>query len=179
MQHTRNQNRFGNAVAWLQHTYSSLKLDSLVIFGVVGLMIALMCAGAYQEAVTQAYAFLNMTSEQNPTVMELVNIVNQYGLAALIALCYFSNVSEGGTRRELTIDLLTIAVGFLMPTLVFHASWLYITNDLISTFTLTVNHVAVNAINLEWVIVWVVSLLLVGAALLSWRIAGQSLNKAQ
>jgi hypothetical protein len=180
MQQMRTHNKLGDALAWVQLTYSSLKLDAIVIFGVIGLMIALMSMGAYQEALKQAHLFLGMTPEQDAGVMQIVDIVNQYGLAALIGLCYFSNVTgEGAKRRELMIDLLTIAAGFLMPNLVFHAAWLYTTNDLISANTLTINYAAVSTINLEWVIVWAISMALVGVALFSWRIAGRGTKPAR
>jgi hypothetical protein len=179
MQNARTNNKAVDALAWVQLTYSSLKIDFYVVFAVIGLMVLLMCAGAYQEAVKQAYLFLQMQPEQDANVMQVVDIVNQYGFAALIALCYFSNVTEGGKRREMMVDLLTITVGLLMPNLVFHAAWLYTTNDLINSRVLTVNHAAVSAINLEWMIVWAISMLLVGAALFSWRIASRSIHSTR
>jgi hypothetical protein len=91
-------------------------------------------------------------------------------LGVLVAICYFSNVSEGGKRRELVIDALCIAVGVLLPQLVFHISWLYIAQEIISTYNLSVSPAVVNTINLEWLTVWGLSFLFGIVALQARRI---------
>lgn len=158
MQNVR-RNKLADVLAWLELTYSSLKLDAFAILGAIALTIVLMCAGAYHEALQQASMFLAVTPQQDATLMQVVNLINQYGLGVLIAICYFSNVSEGGKRRELLIDALCIAVGVLLPQLVFHVSWLYIAQEMIRTYSLTVSPAVVNTINLEWLTVWGLSLL--------------------
>lgn len=152
MQHIRT-NKLSDAFVWLQLTYSSLKLDAFVVFGALTLAVVLMCTGAYQEAVRQASLFLALMPQQDATLMQLVNLVNQYGLAVFIAVCYFSNVSKGGKRRELLIDALCIAVGVLLPQLAFHVSWLATAQDIINTYGLTVSAAVVNTISLEWLTV--------------------------
>jgi hypothetical protein len=134
-------------------TYSNLKLDVYILVGVIAIAIAAMCLGAYQEAVQQASLFLALTPQQESTMMQVVNLINQYGLGVLIAICYFSNVSGGGKRRELLMDALCIAVGVLLPQLVFHISWLYTAHSIINTYNLTISAAAVNVISLEWLTV--------------------------
>ena len=152
-------NKVSDALAWIQLTYSSLKLDTFVLLGAIALTIVLMCAGAYQEAVRQASLFLAVTPQQDITMMQVVNLINQYGLGVLIAICYFSNVSEGGKRRELLIDALCIAVGVLLPQLVFHVSWLYTTQGIINLYGLTVSPEVVNTFGMEWLAVWTLSMI--------------------
>lgn len=170
---------FSTLLTRLELTYSSLKLDVYVVFGLIALVILVMCGGAYQEAVQQAGLYLGVTLPQDPTLMEIVRIVNQFGLAALIAICYLSNVTNGGKRRELLIDGITVAVGFLLPQLTFHATWLYVTNELIYTQGMLVNSTVVSTIHAEWLIVLGATLALITLALLTWRIAHRSSKPAE
>ncbi len=197
MQNTRT-NRLSDAFAWVELTYSSLKLDTYLLIGAIVLTIILMCAGAYQEAVRQASLFLAVIPQQEATLMQVVNlingavgepltsppgplsiqwrggdkpqrvsttngfansIINQYGLGLLIAICYFSNVSESGKRRELLLDVLCIAAGVLVPQLVFHVSWLYTAQGIINIYGLTVSPEVVNTIGMEWFTVWGLSMI--------------------
>ncbi len=162
--------KLADALAWLELSYSSLKLDAFAIFAAIALTIVLMCAGAYQEAVRQASLFLAVTPQQDATLMQVTNLINQYGLGLLVAICYFSNVSGQGRRRELVIDALCIALGVLLPQIVFHVSWLYIAREIINTYGLTVGPAVVNTINLEWQIVWGLSLLIGLVALQARRL---------
>ncbi len=169
MQQTRTP-VLSNALTWLELTYSSLKADSLVIFGVITLVIALLCAGAYQEAVWQASLSLSLTPPQEPTVMRIVDLVNQYGLGVLVAICYFSNVTDSGTRREMLVDVVCITAGVLLPQLVFHGTTVWTLQDLIAANNLSVGSAVVSALNLEWLVVWGLSMSLVGLAFWARRI---------
>lgn len=144
--------QLSGVLARFEGTYSKLKVDALVVFATLGLLVALMCVGAYQEAVRQGSFYLGVMPEQDPFIMQVVSLVNQYGLAALIALCYFSNVSHDSKRRELMIDALCIGFGAALPQLTFHATWLYVLYDLITTNAQTVSSVTVGAIYTEWLV---------------------------
>lgn len=171
MQNTRATSLMTNAISWVELTYSSLKVDAYAVFGVITLLVVLLCAGAYQEAVHQAYVGLGTTSPQAPGMMQIVDLVNQYGLALLVAICYFSNATEKGTRREMFIDVVSIALGVLLPQLVFHATTVWTMQDVIINTNLSVNAAVVGAINTEWMIVWVLSMLVIGLAFTTWRVA--------
>lgn len=171
MQNARALNMVSNAVNWVELTYSSLKVDAYAVFGVITLLVVLLCAGAYQEAVHQAYLALGSTSPQAPEMMNIVSLVNQYGLALLVAICYFSNATERGTRRELFIDIVSISLGVLLPQLVFHATTVWTMQDVILSTNISVNGAVVAAINTEWMIVWALSLLVIGLAFHTWRVA--------
>jgi hypothetical protein len=170
MQITR-PNFVSDLLTRLELTYSSLKVDAYVVFGLIALVTLIMCGGAYQAAVQQASLYLGVTPQQDPTLMQIANLVNQYGLAVLIAICYVSNVTRGGKRRELLVDAICVAVGFLLPQLTFHATWLYVTRELIITQAMLLNSAVVSAIHMEWVTVLGATLALVALALQSWRIA--------
>lgn len=174
MQNTRANTFVSNALNWVELTYSSLRVDAYAVFGVITLLVILLCAGAYQEAVNQAYLALGTESPQAPGMMQIVNLVNQYGLALLVAICYFSNATESGTRRELFIDIVSIALGVLLPQLVFHTTTVWTMQDIIVNTNLSVNAAVVSAINTEWMIVWTLSMLVVGLAFVAWRTAQRS-----
>jgi hypothetical protein len=87
----------------------------------------------------------------------------------LVAICYFSNATDSGTRREMFIDGVSIAVGVLLPQLVFHATSVWAMQDIISVNNFSINSGAVQALNMEWVIVWAISMMLVGLAALTYR----------
>lgn len=169
MQDTRT-GTLTNALAWLEQGYSSLKLDALAVFAVISLLIVLLCAGAYQDAVRQAHLALGVPAPQDSTVIEIVQLVNQYGLALLVAICYFSNATSGGLRREMMIDMVSIALGVLLPQLVFHATTVWTMQNVIIANSLNVNGSVVHALNMEWLIVWVLSMLVVGLSFLTWRV---------
>lgn len=171
MQNTRALNMVSTAVNWVEMTYSSLRVDAYAVFGVITLLVVLLCAGAYQEAVHQAYIALGSTSPQAPEMMNIVSLVNQYGLALLVGICYFSNATERGTRRELFIDIVSISLGVLLPQLVFHATTVWTMQDVIVNTNLTVNGAVVSAMNTEWMIVWALSLVVIGLAFHTWRVA--------
>ncbi len=171
MQNTRALNMVSGALNWVELTYSSLKVDAYAVFGVITLLVVLLCAGAYQEAVHQAYLALNSTSPQAPEMMNIVSLVNQYGLALLVAICYFSNATERGTRREMFIDIVSISLGVLLPQLVFHATTVWTMQDVILNTNISVNGAVVAAMNTEWLIVWALSLLVIGLAFHTWRVA--------
>lgn len=176
MQETRT-NTLGNALSWLEQGYSALKIDALAVFGVITMLILLLCAGAYQEAVRQAHLALGLTAPQDSTVMQIVHMVNQYGLAVLVAICYFSNATTGGLRREMVIDIVSISLGVLLPQLVFHATTIWTMQDVIVSTNMTVNAGVVSAINTEWMIVWVLSMLVVGLAFSTWRVAQRTTRR--
>ena len=171
MQNTRANTMFSNALNWVELTYSSLRVDSYAVFGVITLLVVLLCAGAYQEAVRQAYVALGTTSPQAPGMMQIVDLVNQYGLALLVAICYFSNATEKGVRREMFIDIVSISLGVLLPQLVFHATTVWTMQDVILNSNLTVNGAVVSAMNTEWLIVWTLSMVVIGLAFTTWRAA--------
>ena len=174
MQNTRTNSMFSNALTWVELTYSSLKVDSYAVFGVITLLVVLLCAGAYQEAVHQAYLALGTTSPQAPGMMQIVNLVNQYGLALLVAICYFSNATEKGMRREMFIDIVSIALGVLLPQLVFHATTVWTMQDVILSANMSVGGAVVSAMNTEWLIVWTLSMVVIGLAFVTWRAAQRS-----
>lgn len=178
MQNTRATTVFSNALTWVELTYSSLKVDAYAVFGVITLLIVLLCAGAYQEAVQQAYLALGSTSPQDPGMMQIVGGVNQYGLALLVAICYFSNATEKGTRRELFIDVVSIALGVLLPQLVFHTTTVWTMQDIIVNTNLSVNAAVVSAINTEWMIVWGLSMVVIGVAFTTWRVSQRHTQRA-
>lgn len=160
-----------NLLTRIELSYSSLRLDTYVIFGLISLVILVMCGGAYQEAVQQASLYLGVTPDQDPTMMAVVGLVNQYGLAVLVAICYFSNITQSGTRRELLVDAVTLAIGFLLPQLTFHSTWLYSVRELVVGQNMMVNSGVVNAINIEWLIVLGCTVLLLWLAQQTWKIA--------
>lgn len=169
MQETRSNSRLADALAWLELTYSQLKVDTYIVFGMIALVITLLSAGAYQEAVVQASAFLGVPRLPNEGVTPVISLINQYGLGVLIAVCYFSNATKGGKRRELVVDALTIALGVLIPQLVFHATWLFVAHEVVNTRVPMVTMLVVNAINQEWLIVGGVMLLLIAVVSAGWR----------
>ena len=69
-----------------------------------------------------------------------------------------------GTRREVLVDAVTIASGFLLPQVVFHATWIFVTEQIITTQALTVSAPLVSSLNQAWLLVWGMSLALVGLA---------------
>src|SRR5690606_21037685 len=150
--------------------YSALKIDALAVFGVITMLILLLCAGAYQEAVRQAHLALGLTAPQAATGLEVVHMGNQYSLALLVARCYFSNSTTGGLRREMVIDIVSISLGVLLPQLVFHATTVFTMQNLIVANNISVNSSVVSALNTEWLIVWSLSMLVVGLAFLTWRV---------
>jgi hypothetical protein len=164
-------NFVSNLLTRLELSYSSLRIDTYVIFGLIALVIAVMCGGAYQDAVRQASAYLSVTTQQDPTMMSVVNLVNQYGLALLIAICYLSNITKSGRRRELLVDAITVAIGFFLPQLTFHSTWLYVTHEIVAAQGMMVNSAVVTAINIEWLIVLGTTVLLLILAQHTWRIA--------
>jgi hypothetical protein len=162
----------------LESTYSKVKLDAVVVFATMGLLILLMCAGAYQEAVRQASFYLGIMPDQNTAVMQVVEVVNRYGLAGLIAMCYFTNVSQGSKKRELFIDGISIAFGALLPQLAFHATWLYVIHSLITSRAATVSSSTLQAVYTEWLVVAGVGVLLIALGIQTWRILNKS-SKAE
>lgn len=164
-------NFVSNLLTRLELSYSSLRIDTYVIFGLIAPVIAVMCGGAYQDAVRQASAYLSVTTQQDPTMMSVVNLVNQYGLALLIAICYLSNITKSGRRRELLVDAITVAIGFFLPQLTFHSTWLYVTHEIVAAQGMMVNSAVVTAINIEWLIVLGTTVLLLILAQHTWRIA--------
>jgi hypothetical protein len=171
MQITGKNNPLSNALTWLELTYSNIKLNTFAVFAIIGLLIAILSAGAYQEAVTQASAFMGLAAQPDTLMTQVIHLVNQYGLGVLIAVCYFSNATHGGKRRELVVDAISIALGILLPQLVYHSTWLFTTQNIINTYLSAVSTQVVNAINLEWTITLGISLALIGVAFWTWRTA--------
>lgn len=161
----------GNAMTWVELTYSSVKLDALAVFGVITLIILLLCTGAYQEAVRQAHLAFNAPTPQDPAMMPIVNLVNQYGTGLLVAICYFSNATKSGLRREMFIDIVTIALGVLLPQLVFHATYVWTTQEVVTANNFGVNGSVIQTLNMEWMLVWGISMALAGLAFTAWRFA--------
>jgi hypothetical protein len=171
MQISRKNNPLSNALAWLELTYSNIRMNTFVVFAVIGLGIAILCAGAYHEAAQQASAFMGLSSQPESLITQVIHLVNQYGLGVLVAICYFSNATHGGKRRELVVDAICIVLGVLLPQLVYHSTWLYVTQDIINTYLTAVSTQVVNAINLEWMITVGLSFLLIAVAFWTWRSA--------
>lgn len=167
-------NFVSNLLIRLELSYSSLKIDAYVIFGLIALVIVVMCGGAYQDAVRQASEYLSVAPQQDPTMMWVADLINQYGLAFLVALCYFSNITNSGRRREMIVDAITVAIGFLLPQLTFHSTWLYVTHEIIAAQGMMINSAVVTTINIEWLIVLATTLLLLWLAQQTWRIARRS-----
>ena len=152
MQNVRTS-KLGDALTWVELTYNNIKLEVYVFFGVLAIIIVVMCLGAYLEALQQASLFLALTPQQDAAMMQVMNLINQYGLGVLVAICYFSNVWGGGKRRDLLLDALCIAAAVLLPQLVFHSAWLYAAHTIINTYGLTVSAAVVNTVSLEWLTV--------------------------
>ncbi|MDX2161565.1 MAG: hypothetical protein SF162_09590 [bacterium] len=150
----REQKPLSDALAWLELTYSNLKIESYLIFVIVGLLIAVMSVGAHQEAVRQSSLFFGVVPAQTEPslVNSVLRLVNDYGFAALIAVCYFSNATKGDKRRELTVDALCIAFGLIIPQLVFHGSWLFMAHQFVNTRIPVISALQFNGTTGEWLI---------------------------
>ena len=177
MQNTRpNKSSLADALAWLELTYSNLKINTFVIFALIGVLIALMSIGAYQQAAQQATFFLGVppTITETNVLNQVLRFVSDYGLAGVIAICYFSNATQGSKRRELTVDALSIALAIIVPQVVFHAGWLWTVQSLITTRVPVVAAAGVAVINQEWLTTVAFSAGLLFILAQGWRVLRRS-----
>lgn len=98
----------------------SITIGAWGVFIVSLFMVLLLGIGAFMAGWIQGNSFV---MGSYPLALETFwDAVNNYGLFALTAFCYFTNVKKSGLRREIVRDMLTIATGFFVSQFVFHLS---------------------------------------------------------
>jgi hypothetical protein len=150
---TQVRDKFDDARTWLQIRQSSLELNSVTRIVILSIIVAMLAAGTVIAGLQQAHLPFVRVASISPAISGVAQFINRFGFLALVAFSYFTNLSgDNDQRRELIVDGVVLALGFLAAQFMYQVAWLATTFHIVTANNYIVTSEMFVNINIKWLL---------------------------